>query len=231
MARMVPTPVREAHQSLAALAALVETPATESMELPHQAAAADVRLAASPALGLAAKCASRAGEENMGQRPLIKDGVVVNVIEIEDDTQCLRKADYKRLTAAEDADHEAQMAEWRATVAKRQADIAEARQSAFIAVGVVNALKVQQAAEAEKPRWKRLIPSHFESRITSAANQVRAAREKIAELEAQEMHPKPKLVRPKRWFHPDGLVVGPAGGNIGDRWDGKSFTRPEKKSA
>jgi hypothetical protein len=181
-----------------------------------------------PGLVAAAKCASHAGEENMGQRPLIKDGVVVNVIEIEDDTLPCTKARHKELAAIEQASYEAKFNAWRKVVMDHRQAILQARQAAFLAHGVLNALKVQAEAEKAKPKWKRLLPSAYTSRISDAERQVADANRQIAELEALRLPEKPKPVRSKRWIHPDGHEVGARGGNIGDRWDGKKYTRPPK---
>jgi hypothetical protein len=167
----------------------------------------------------------------MGQRPLIKNGVVVNVIEIADDTLPCTKARHMELSAVERANYAAKLAEWQRQVTARRAAIVEARQKAFMAQGVVNALRVASQAETKKPKWRRLAAGSFDNRISTAESEARAALEKLAEAEAAPIPMKPKHERRKRWIHPDGHEVGAKGGNIGDRWDGKKYIRPEKPKA
>ena len=167
----------------------------------------------------------------MAQRPLIKNAIVVNVIAIDDDTLCVTKADHKTMQAAEDADYAAKMAEWRKGLAERRAAISAEQHKAFIATGIANALTVQRGAEGEMPKARRHPAGYYDAQIGAAQNDAKAALERIAEIEAQPVPPKPRVVRAKRWIFPGGHQVGVKGGNIGDRWDGKSYISPEGKTA
>ena len=158
----------------------------------------------------------------MGHIPLIKDGVVVNVVELDDDCACVTKAVHKEMSASEEADYRKRLDAWRQRGQARHEEIAAAKRKAFTALAVANALKLQ--ARVERRGNGNADP--FLRRIKEAE----AWRGKVAELQATPLPPKPKMIRTKRWFHPDDVIVGPSGGNIGDRWDGKRYIMPEEQS-
>jgi hypothetical protein len=159
----------------------------------------------------------------MASRPLIKGNVVVNVIELGDDTEHMTKARFKQLKAADDADYEARLNAWRDQMRAHRDAIKGAQQKAFMAQGVVHALKEQAAAEGKKRTGD---PSRFAKRIQEAEREAEGWRTKIAEMEVSALPPKPRPVAIKRWFHPEDVTVGPPGGNIGDQWDGKRYSKP-----
>lgn len=159
------------------------------------------------------------------QLPLIKDGLVVNVVELEPETACVDKAKHKEMSAAEDAEHGRRMDEWRAIANAHTLEIEKARQQLLLAHSA--ALAVKTAAKETKPGAEKAALD----RILFAENEVEQWRAKVAELQGRPLPPRPKMERAKRWFYPDGHEVGPEGGNIGDLWDGKTYTRPAKEKA
>lgn len=162
----------------------------------------------------------------MGSRPIIKDGLVVNVVEIDDDCAIMTKAECRRQEAAELADYAARVAAWRERVALMRAEVDAAREKAGIAMATMSALKARAASEKSDAKVAALFrqASGMEQEVNTLVADVRSLQERPAPA-------KPRLVRGKRWFYPDGVEVGPPGGNIGDLWDGKSYTRPEKDKA
>jgi hypothetical protein len=160
------------------------------------------------------------------QRPILKDGVVVNVIEIGADTEIVSKKRHKQLTAEEDARYAIAAAEWRETAKAHEDEIRLAAEKLGLARMTVSALKVKAADE------------NVDAKAALALKQILAEEEAVSKLEAdlsavstRPLAPKPKLIRAKRWFHPEGLEVGPAGGNIGDIWNGQEYVRPAKDKA
>ena len=84
----------------------------------------------------------------MGHIPLIKDGVVVNVVELDDDCACVTKAVHKEMSASEEADYRKRLDAWRQRGQARHEEIAAAKRKAFMALDVANALKVQAKVES-----------------------------------------------------------------------------------
>ncbi len=156
------------------------------------------------------------------QRPLIKDGKVINVIEIDDETESVTKAEHKEMLAAENADYAERMAAWRTAISAHQQTLAEARSRSFVAMGIANAMRIQAATATGREK------TVLENRIDGADEQARAATAEVAALETAQLPKKPSLVRTKRWMCPPGVELGPAGGNIGDTWNGKTYTREAK---
>ena len=163
----------------------------------------------------------------MGHIPLLKDGVVINVIELDDDCACVTKAVHKEMSASEEADYRKRLNAWRQRGQAHHEEIAAAKRKAFMALGIANALKVQTRGESRGNG----NTDPFLRPILVADKDAEAWRNKVAELQAKPLPPKPKMIRTKRWFHPDDVIVGPSGGNIGDRWDGKRYIMLEEQSA
>jgi hypothetical protein len=156
------------------------------------------------------------------QLPVLKDGIVVNVIEIGEDTQIVTKARCKELIAIEDAEYAERIAAWREAVG-------ELRKAHEDAAGALGMARMTVAAVKERARKVTGEAGAQEAlrQILALEGDVTAHERKLAEIAARPMPEKPRLVRGKRWFHSDGLEVGPAGGNIGDRWDGVAYVRPD----
>jgi len=100
----------------------------------------------------------------MGQRPIIKDGVVVNVIELDEETAVVTAEQHQQMQSVEDDTFAQAVEDW------------------------------EKEGKEEK--------------------------------EDKERPERPKLTRAKRWVVPDGHNIGPEGGNIGEAWDGQTFTKP-----
>ena len=83
----------------------------------------------------------------MGHIPLIKDGVVVTVIELDDDCACVTKAVHEGMSASEEADYRKRLDTWRQRGQAHHEEVAAAKRKAFMALGVANALKVQAKVE------------------------------------------------------------------------------------
>jgi hypothetical protein len=157
------------------------------------------------------------------QRPILRDGVVVNVIELDDDTEIVTKARHKELCVAEDADYAAKLAAWRGQVTDIQKAFAEAVERLDMARATASALKVRAEDLQDGPQAGQVL-----KQILAVEKQIASHEASAAAQQAKTVPARPRLVRGKRWFHPEGLEAGPAGGNIGDLWDGKTYTRPEK---
>ena len=140
---------------------------------------------------------------------------------------CVTKAVHKELSASEEADYRKRLDTWRQRGQAHHEEVAAAKRKAFMALGVANALKVQAKVECRSNG----NADPFLRRILVADKEAEAWRNKVAELQAKPLPPKPKMIRTKRWFHPDDVIVGPSGGNIGDRWDGKRYIMLEEQSA
>lgn len=159
----------------------------------------------------------------MGQRPLIKGGVVVNVVQIDDDCACMTKAQHKQMAEAEDADYAERFNAWRAKGQARHAEIQAAKQKAFMALGIASGLREHAKAESKKRHGN---ADAVMRRVRDAEKEAEDWRTKVSELENKPLPPKPRMARAKRWFHPDDVTVGPPGGNIGDTWNGSRYIRP-----
>lgn len=160
----------------------------------------------------------------MTQKPILRDGKVVNVIEIDDATQIVTKALHKEMMAAEDADYAQRLESWRAQMKQRHNSVQATIEELTLARATVNALKM--TASNEKDDRKAALALR---QILSAEAGIAAMEQNVNALRAAPTPEKPTLARPRRWFHPEGLEVGPAGGNIGDLWDGQTYTRPVKE--
>lgn len=160
------------------------------------------------------------------QRPILKDGAVVNVIEIDENTKIVTKEEHKALAAAEDAEHEQRLGEWRAVIAERRREVNVASEALGMLKAMLKATKVNAEKAATDAEAARLL-----QQILALEKEVSEGEKAIAAMLTVPLPAKPKLVRAKRWFHPDGLEAGPAGGNIGDLWGGATYTRPEKLSS
>lgn len=159
----------------------------------------------------------------MGQLPILKDGVVVNVIEIDNETEIVTKDEHKRRAAEEMAAYETSLAEWREVIRGRQNEAHEALTKLQMAKMTLEAKKTTAAEEKTDAGAALAL-----RQILSMEEEVKRHEKAVLDIEARPLPVKPKLVRRKRWFHPQGLEVGPAGGNIGDLWDGKTYSRPLK---
>ncbi len=161
------------------------------------------------------------------QKPIIKGGVVVNVIEIDEDTEIVTKEALKLRQAEEAAEYSVANAEWQGVLKKRMAYIKEARDQAFMMQGVVNALRIQVEVE-KRTKGKVLSQGKLDEAISEAEITVSIANN----LMAEPIPDKPAMKRSKMWFmpsHMEGCIVGPPGGNIGDLWDGTSYSKPPKQ--
>lgn len=157
------------------------------------------------------------------QRPLIKDGLVVNVVEFEPGTICCSKPELKAMQAAEEAEYDKRAAAWREEAGKLAEEIREAETQLSAARKASN--QAQELASAGKGKADQLL-----KRVLETGGEVRAWEENLAALRARSLPARPTLVRPRRWIVPEGHSVGPAGGNIGDRWDGQAYIAPASKT-
>jgi hypothetical protein len=158
------------------------------------------------------------------QLPLIKDGLVVNVVEIEEGTLCCSKAEHKHLGAAEVADYEARAAAWRAEIAAHHEAIRQAELQHFMACGVAAAAKDKaRQGDGNSAQLLKHVLTTDEEAAAYAAN--------LTALRATSLPDRPAMHRARRWIMPDDHIIGPPGGNIGDTWDGKSYIAPEGKTA
>ncbi len=153
------------------------------------------------------------------QKPLIKDGIVVNIIEIGEHTLCVSKAEHKELEAQEMARYAADLVAWRNECQMHAKSIEEAKAGRFMAIGIVKAAK-------DAAKDSRIDPKHTLDRILMLDSEVEAWEEKLSRLKALGLPPKPQIQRAKRWILPEGHEVGPEGGQIGDIWDGKTYVKP-----
>lgn len=166
----------------------------------------------------------------MGQIPIIKGGIVVNVVELEDGTTPVLKAIHRARLAEEDADYQRRFTEWRKTVTDRQTQIADAKQKAFMASGIGNALRSKLAEDAALPPRKRPV-ANMDAPIAAADADVKLWLSQVDSLMSAPLLPKPAPKRGKRWVYPDDCIVGPPGGNVGDTWNGKKYSTPPKEKA
>lgn len=157
----------------------------------------------------------------MGQRPIIKNGKVVNVIEIDDDVQIVTKAEHKAALEVENAAHAADVSAWRAEITKMRDEVSEAHQKAALAMGAAEALKDQ--ARKDKNAGK---PPRLFDQILDLEAEAKAHAEEAGRLALRPKPPEPTRAHVRRWFHPLGLEVGPPGGSIGDTWDGRQYAPP-----
>lgn len=158
--------------------------------------------------------------------PILKDGIVVNVIAIDDDTQVVTKAQHKELCAKEDAEHETAMATWRKLMSERKAALDAIVTD--ITMGQMMLAAVKERASTEQNDGK--VAALMREALKLETN-IQGHQERLVAADRAELPTKPHLVRGMRWFHHEGLEAGPVGGEIGDVWDGKSYTRPVKAVA
>lgn len=157
------------------------------------------------------------------QRPLIENGKVVNVAEIESDTLVVSKVKHYEMLAKEDADYAARFEEWRELANKRGLEIGSSADEVALRIVMREGLKTVAQTEADDTKVANLF-----RQLTALEVDIAAREAALLDLRAQTLPERPKLVRRKRWFPINGYTVGPEGGNIGDLWDGKVYTRPEK---
>lgn len=160
------------------------------------------------------------------QLPLIEDGIVVNVIEIDDDTMIMTKDRHKELQAQEDAGYADRLAAWRKRSRACHGELNATMKRLGMANMTLSAVKIRAADEKQDAKAALLL-----RQILSMEADIEQHQRAVEIAQATPLPPKPRLVRAKRWFHPPECTVGPEGGNIGDRWDGKQYVRPEKAEA
>lgn len=160
------------------------------------------------------------------QRPILKDGIVVNVVEIDEDAAIMTKGQHKKLHSDEDAAYTVQLRAWREAVKARQGQVSAAMERLGLANMTLSAVKAKAAGEKLDAKAALLL-----SQILSMEAEIGAMHQSIAIIQSTPPPLKPKLIRAKRWFHDDDCEVGPAGGNIGDTWNGKGYERPAKAKA
>lgn len=157
------------------------------------------------------------------QLPLIKDGVVVNVVEFEIGTICCSKADLKAMQVAEEAEYNARVDAWRAEVNAMQDEIRAAETQ------LAGARKVATEAKERAEKGKGDAQQLLRAVLNTDAEQ-KAWEENLASLRSHPLPARPTFVRPLRWIIPEGHEIGKAGGNIGDRWDGQAYVAPTSKT-
>lgn len=157
------------------------------------------------------------------QKTILKDNIVKNVIELDEDTIIVDKATHKKISIQEESEYQIQLETWNAIIEKRKSDIYIVSKDIGMANMTLAALKMHANTEED------------DSKAALALRQILSLEVDISErertLDAIKSGPfpaKPILIRGKRWFHPDGFEVGPDGGNIGDVWDGEKYNRSEK---
>lgn len=156
--------------------------------------------------------------------PLLKDGIVVNVVELSEGTRLVSKSEHREISKADEASYEASANGWRTKKAERAEEIKQAETSLFMAKGMATSVKAE-AKSGGGDAQKAL------NRVLLADAEVDAWTAKIADMKARPGPDRPKLVRTKCWIVPEGHVVGDPGGNIGDVWDGSQYIAPEGKRA
>lgn len=158
------------------------------------------------------------------QIPLIKDGRVVNVVEIGQSTLCVTKAEHRQLEAQENAKLEKDLSVWQAEIDAHSKAIEEVKLQYFMALGI--AKKLKESAKDIKSDKSKLL-----DRILLADSEVEAWADKIADMKSRKLPKMPQAIKAKRWIYPDGFEVGPVGGNIGDFYENGKYRhyteRPE----
>lgn len=156
------------------------------------------------------------------QLPILKDGIVVNVIEIDEDAVTCSKAELKMQMLAEEAEHNAAMEEWRMackaisdSVKAAVASVEKAREDAAAAIR-----RAEKGGDAKKAL----------AAISAAQSEVEARTGNLEAVRATPLPEKPRLVRKTRWAVPEGFVVGSPGGSIGDTWNGREYVRPDQEA-
>jgi hypothetical protein len=158
--------------------------------------------------------------------PVIKDGVVVNVIEMAPDTTAVTKAEHKDAMARERVEYEARAADWRKGVEAGRSVVKLAKQDLFMARGLERAARSGVA----KSDLTGDAGAHAARQLLTLGNEAAAHQDNVERLEAAPLPPRPRLERARRWIVPEGCIVGPPGGEIGDTWDGVAYTKTRKVS-
>jgi hypothetical protein len=158
------------------------------------------------------------------QFPVLRDGVVVNVVEMSPDCIAGTKADVKHAMRAEDAEYQTQVAAWQEAVQAHRAEFDAANSVAERAAQAADFAK-RKAAEGK---------GNAQQLLDHVLATDRTLQEHIANVQAIGARPlpsRPLMVRATRWMIPEGCVLGEPGGNIGETWDGKRYVRHEPLEA
>lgn len=158
------------------------------------------------------------------QRPILKDGIVVNVVEIDEGTAIVTKAEHRQMSEAEEAEYANRLLIWQGAVKAAKTEISEVEVQLFMVTGMA------AAAKADARNANGGAAAHLD-RILVAEAEVEAWQAKLVDAKAMPLPERPRLERALRWIYPEGCLIGPEGGQIGDSWNGIKYTRPADKGA
>lgn len=127
---------------------------------------------------------------------ILQGGVVVNVVEVDGETEICTAAEYDLAVATDKAAYEDALEAWRLA----QGDIKR---------------RIDRETEALRASMT----------AKTATGEAEARARNLAALQASLGAHKPRMIHRKRWILPDGYAVGEPGGGIGDRWDGRRYVK------